>query len=169
MIDYLLSFSKFAQLSDIAVLIIYQFIVQRRTAFSFVLLFMCLLGVLHIFWEMYLHSLLEDSGSKEMVRHLWYAGFAISDFIFVMACVWTCNRLCMLRDRSCNLILIAYTIFGFIQMARYFDRVVIGTDLLGGVYSNLIPAINLGVSSVAIFYLIKTIALEVGSIWRQQQ
>ena len=157
MIEYLLGFSKYAQFSDIAVLLAYLFLVSRKTAFAIVLLFACVLGVLHIFWEMFLFKLLHINELRPIVASLWYVGFAATDFVYVMLAVSFCNKMNLTRDLICNFILFTYLVLGILQVLRYLDRIIIQTDVLGVLYKNLIPSLNLAVSTAAIFYLIKVV------------
>lgn len=165
MIEYLLNFSKYAQLSDFAVLLVYLLVVDRKTAFGVILLFSCVLGSLHIFWEVYMFNLLEDDSNGEIVRTLWYLGFSVSDFLFVILSVWLCNLLNLERDKVCNFILVTYLVLGFIQASRYLDRIIFGTDYLGLIYNNGIPALNLAISTAAIFYLLNVIGRAVSQFY----
>ena len=157
MAEYLLSFSKFALVSDVLALLIYQLVVNKKTAFTFVVMLSCLLGLSHIGWEIFLGVLIADgSTSKHLIGGLWYAGFAISDFAYVCITVILCNKLKLALDKTCNFILVTYLAFGFIQMLRYGDRYVFITDLLGWVYTNIIPALNLGISASIVSYVLVT-------------
>lgn len=157
MIEYLLSFSKFALLVNIGALVLYQFIAPKKTAFTIIVFITILLGVMHIGWEILLFKISENETFLPLVKHLWYIGFAASDFIAVSICAIKCKKNNLKLDRVSQFILFTYLAFGFIQLLRYADRIVIKTDILGGVYSSIIPALNLGVVVAVCFSLIITL------------
>jgi hypothetical protein len=157
MVEYLLSFSKFALLVNVGALLIYQLLANKRTAFTVIVATTSILGAIHIGWEILLMSMAEDESKKPLVRNLWYIGFAASDFAVVSLCSSVCKKMKLKLDRICQFIIFTYVAFGFIQLLRYADRIVLKTDVLGWFYSAIIPALNLGIMTAVFAYLLITL------------
>lgn len=157
MLEYLLEFQIAGQTMNFIVLIAYIVIIRKITAFVVTLAAVCLLGFAHMHWQLYVESLYLNPDYKSVLGELWYFGFSITNFIFASLALQLCNYAGLVRDRSCNLILYSYLMLGFIQCARYFDRYIVETNFLSGIYKLSIPSINLMVSTLVVFYFLHSI------------
>jgi hypothetical protein len=125
----------------------------QRSAFVSILLLVVVLQLLHMWYEPYLMDNLAKKMSKEDIRTLWYMGFAVTDFLLVYLSVTYCSIKNMVRDKVSNIILINIALLGVIQMVRFADRVLIGTDLLGEIYKIAIPTLNFSITFMGIAYV----------------
>lgn len=157
MVEYLLGFEKYCQLIDLICLVLCVIIVRKKTGFLIVLSLSCLLGFSQVGWEIYLTQLKNDGIDIGLIRNLWYMGFALSDFIFVAVCIWMCDKWRLPLDKVSNYILVTFIVLGFAQAVRYFDRLIIETDQLGWLYSQIVPALNLGVSVAVVWFTTRII------------
>jgi hypothetical protein len=126
---------------------------QSRTAFEVIVFATLLLGISHLTLEYQLYQFSKEEGSKEFVRAAWYLGFSSTYLVHIVACAFYCSKKRLIRDRSSSIILIAFLIAAVIQVSRYIDRFVFETDVLGGLYTNGIPAINSICTIVTVLYV----------------
>ena len=153
MYEFLYGIGEHLLLLNIVALFISALAFPQRSAFVSILLLVVALQLLHMWYQPYLMNELSRTLTKDDVRLLWYMGFAVTDFLFVWLAVIYCSFKDMMRDRVSNFILINVATLGVVQMVRYADRVLIGTDLLGPAYKLAIPALNFSVSFMAIAYV----------------
>jgi hypothetical protein len=152
----LFEFQKAGHWIDLLALAAYILLTRKLTAFTVIAVATFVLGFIHMHWQLYVESLYQIKAYKNILGELWYFGFGVSSFLLVILALSICNFKGLLRDKTCNLILYSYLMLGFVQCARYFDRHVIETDVLGHFYKLSIPSINLLVSTLIIFYLLKS-------------
>jgi hypothetical protein len=153
MYEFLYAIGEYLLLLNLMVLFISALVFPQRSAFVSILLLAVALQLLHMWYQPYLMDNLAKKLSKENIRTLWYMGFAVTDFLFVWLAVSYCNIKNMVRDKVSNFILIEVAVLGVIQMVRYADRVLIGSDVLGGFYKVAIPTLNFSLTFMAISYV----------------
>lgn len=99
-----------------------------------------------------------DEGYTEIIEHAWYLLFAVTDFTLVFFAYFLIDKYKIPMQKASTLILMAYITLGFVQVARYADRIVLKTDVLGGLYATLIPAINCCLTVSILVY-------SLGAVW----
>lgn len=138
-------------------LLIYSLYFTRRDSFTVTLCLMCFLVMIHMVLDD-LMMIWYDEGYTELVKHAWYLFFAATDFALVFTAYYLIDKYKIPMQKVSRLILMAYITLGFVQVARYADRIVFKTDLIGGLYTSLIPTIN-GCLTVSI------LVYSVGAVW----
>lgn len=138
-------------------LLIYSIYFARRDSFTVTLCVMCILVMIHMGLDD-LMMVWYDKGYTELVTHAWYLFFATTDFMLVFITYSLIDKYKIPMQKASALILMAYITLGFVQVIRYADRIVFKTDVLGGLYTSMIPAIN-GCLTVSI------LVYSVGAVW----
>lgn len=151
--NFLYSIGEHLLLLNVIALFISVLAFPQRSAFVSTLLLIVVLQLFHMWYEGYLLNTLANELGKKDVRTLWYMGFAVTDFLFIWLAVSYCSIKNMVRDKASNFILISIGALGVVQMVRYADRVLIGSDVLGGVYKIAVPTLNFSITFLAIAYL----------------
>jgi hypothetical protein len=151
--EFLYAVGEYLLLLNITALFISALVFPQRSAFVSILLLAVALQLLHMWYQPYLMDNLAKRLSNQDIRTLWYMGFAVTDFLLVWLAVSYCNIKNMVRDRASNFILINIAVLGCVQMVRYADRVLIGSDVLGAFYKAAIPTLNFSVTFIAIAYV----------------
>lgn len=154
MADFLYSIGEYLLLINFIALFISALVFPQRTAFMSVLVLIVILQISHMWYEPYMKNVLALTYSKEEIRMFWYMGFAVSDFLVVLFAATYCKVFNVVRDKASNLVLINLAALGSIQMIRYADRQLIGTDILGGFYGTAIPTLNFTITAIICFYLV---------------
>lgn len=103
----------------------------------------------HYVYEKFLLDLSRYEEYRDLVVILWYNGFAITDVLLVVFVVRTCNLKGVEMDVVTKMICLSFLALAFIQIARYFDRIIIGTDKLGFLVHTGIPTINTSITILA--------------------
>ncbi|WP_100642979.1 hypothetical protein [Alteromonas facilis] len=111
-------------------------------------------------FERYLLELAIEPTNKEMVRNLWYIGFAISDMVFVAIVALIAHFQNLKFDFTSKILAFSFLGMAWIQLFRYVDRIVIETDMLGEFYRASIPAINISVTIVIVVFTLGMIAAD---------
>lgn len=138
-------------------LLIYSIYFARRDSFTVTLCVMCILVMIHMALDSVMMSWYEK-GYEKLVKHGWYIFFAVTDFLLVFITYYLVDKYRIPMQKASSLILMAYITLGFVQVARYADRIVFKTDVLGDFYTSVIPAIN-GCLTVSI------LIYSVGAVW----
>ena len=138
-------------------LLIYSLYFARRDSFTITLCLMCILSMIHMVLDSLMLSW-SDSGYDKLVMHTWYLFFAATDFAFVFCAFGLVDRYRIPMQKASTLIVMAFLVMGFIQVARYADRIVIKSDVLGSFYAASIPAINSCVTVAILVY-------SIGAVW----
>jgi hypothetical protein len=101
-------------------------------------------------------ALYQATGNVNLDRFIWYFSFALIDFIAIYTIFrWhKFERLNYNRDSIVVCLLLA--ILMFLQMVRYIERQVFGSDLLKDVYRDGIPLLN----TFALVYLMFSSTLQ---------
>lgn len=149
MIEYLTLISQVSLaiwLGALLLPIIYKhFFLTKRpaaTAFEITLLALCLLSFLHNAMELQIGALYGIDIFKHWVRVAWYFGFALTDFLLVIIVLMAIHHLHLKATYAVNGILAVVSLLGIAQIARYCDRYVFETDVLGYLIHNGVPAAN---------------------------
>lgn len=142
-------------LLNLAALILYTLAVKRITFFSFVLVGLLLIDVLHQGIAIYLRSFLSDERSLSFVFHAWYISFAFTDFLFFLSGLYLAKVFGSDIDRASQFILYTYLALGVIQMLRFAERLFTDVNLMAWLYSEGIPLTNLVVTAFVIGYVIR--------------
>ena len=138
-------------------LLLYTIYFSRRDSFTITLCVMCVLIMVHMVLDDLMMNMFEQ-GYEEFVKYAWYLFFASTDFALVFLCYYLIDKYRIPMQKASALILLAYICLGFVQVARFADRLVFNTDVLGGLYTSLIPAIN-GCLTVSI------LVYSIGAVW----
>lgn len=159
--EYLTNFSKASLAIWLVALLttsVFRFLFPnhliKRSSFEPVLFLTILMACLQICWELLIGSLFGDDSLKDLVASLWYLGFALSDWALILSALLIIKRFSLASCYCTNAILVAYAVMGVIQVARYFDRYILKSDLLSFFYKNGIPAINCIITIVVIWQAI---------------
>lgn len=130
---------------------------RERTSFEVILFLSLILTGIHVWYETKLLYLMSVGEYEDLIIHIWYLGFAFSDFVFVGVILAYSKFKELERDVISDSILACFVILGFIQLARYVDRVIIGSDVLGLLYKNSIPAINTIMTILVLSYVFRSL------------
>ena len=144
----------FAALLFLAALLVYAITVKRLTVFSFVLLGLTLLEVIHLGIEHYFWYIYTSYADYSIIYFLWYAGFAATDILFVYFLVRISRTLKVPLDWVSSFVMYVYLILGIVQVARYFDRFIFETNYLVTMYTDGIPIVNMVLSTVVFGFVI---------------
>lgn len=88
--------------------------------------------------------------SPELARLLWYPSWVICQTL-TLGIIWVIHRKFVWAvEQITQFICLSILMHSVLQVARFTDRVIFGTDLLGGIYKYGIPAINIA-AILAIF------------------
>ena len=141
-------------------LLIYILFVLKRDSFVIVIGLSIVLSFIHQSFDFWLMQFAQIEENKKLAADLWYLGFAASDFIFVFCCYKVIDALRELPTVATAFYLNCYLALGFVQLARYADRILLKTDVLGGMYQAAIPAINSSMVIVTIIYVFYNVAFK---------
>lgn len=155
--DILIFLDEFTLGLEILALTLYVLFTRKKVAFSIILSGVCLLGAFHQWLVGHYLKLFDAPSYAAYLQHTWYLGFAITDMIAVVSLIYICKRNYLPLDKASKFILQSYLLLAGIQITRYIDRLVLGTDLLAAAYKLAIPVLNFGIASVAIFVVLNTI------------
>ncbi len=140
-------------LLNLAALILYTLAVKRITFFSFILIGLLLIDVLHQGIAIYLRSFLSDERSQSFVFHAWYISFAFTDFLFFLCGLYLAKVFNSDIDRASQFVLYTYLALGVIQILRFAERLFTDTNLMAWLYAEGIPLTNLVVTAFVIGYV----------------
>ncbi|MFT6267520.1 MAG: hypothetical protein ACJAVV_000318 [Alphaproteobacteria bacterium] len=126
----------------------YMVKVRKATAFMYCVVILLIFTIVQYFMEKQLLVMAQDPTLQELVRNLWYLGFAYTDAFLVLIVLVTCRKKPLIIDRVTRLILFSYVALGLTQVMRYVDRVIYDTDKLGTIYSIVIPSINISITAL---------------------
>lgn len=88
--------------------------------------------------------------SPELARLIWYPSWVICQTL-TLGVIWFAHRKFVWAvEQITQFICLSLLMHSFLQVLRFTDRVVLGTDVLGGIYKYGIPAINIA-AILAIF------------------
>lgn len=93
----------------------------------------------------------------ETKRHLWYTTWIVFDAISIWLLLLIHQKLGIARSKLSTFIAVSFFSLLIIQAGRYIDRLVLDTNILGGLYKYCVPAIEVSVSLMALFWLYTTI------------
>lgn len=153
--DFIQTYGLYIQIIALAAYIIK---IRKVSAFIVCVVILLLFTVFHYFYEKQLLVMAQQDNLRALVSNLWYLGFAYTDAFLVLLVLVICRKRSLKIDRITRLILLSYISLGLIQIARYIDRIIYGTDKLGSFYSIAIPSINISITaliclSVALVYI----------------
>jgi hypothetical protein len=131
----------------------YLIVIMKRDGFLVIIIMSCILSALHQFYDAALLSYAQKEENRELVRDLWYLGFASSNFMFVFIFYKVIDKLLIPHSAITCFFINCHVSLGFIQLIRYADRVLLKTDLLGNAYQLAIPAINLSMVIITMIYV----------------
>ncbi|RDV24461.1 hypothetical protein DXV75_13630 [Alteromonas aestuariivivens] len=147
----------------------YIFSVRTITPFSFVIVGVMFLEVLHQGLTLFLNSSMktEDHVTQVLVFHAWYIGFALTDFIFVSLIYLLSRWLNVNLGLTCQLIAAAFLILGCLQIVGYVDGLFFdGTDWVAFIYTNSIPVINYLIFIILMGHVVVTALRSSVRYWR---
>lgn len=151
--EFLYTIGEYLILINILVLFAYQFVAPDKSSFGAILTIVVLMQMLQMWYEHFLIYSLAETFSKESIRIFWYMGFAVIDFAAVKICVSYCSYRNMTREKAGNFILLSVLLLGVMQLARFADRILIESNMLGWVYKHMIPTFNFGITFAATAYV----------------
>jgi hypothetical protein len=97
------------------------------------------------------------TGQVGLDRFIWYGGFAAIDALAIVCTNCLHNRHEIKLSEASLLISLSFFVLMLLQVLRYFDRQVLGTDALGGFYRDNIPIIM----ALTWAYIISVVTLDV--------
>ncbi len=156
--DFLNLIGNSALLINLVALVIYQFIVQKRTAFSVILMMVCVLDIAHTLYQVQIEKLYNIEAYEDLVSALWYLGFAFTNLIFVYLGIKICTKQRLTTDRVSSFILLSYFFLAIVQLARYADRYIIETDVLAGAYRVAVSTLNVGVTVMVVVFVFTVVS-----------
>lgn len=163
--EYLTSISKMSLAIWLAALI-FSFVIKHisfttdsKTSFEPVLLIACVTAVIQICWEIYVGALFGVPELKHEVRALWHFGFAFTNWLMVLSCLFVIRKFDLKSAYTSIAVMSIYAVLGMLQLARYCDRFMLETDVLGYVYRNGIPAANTIITILAIWSVASVLAV----------
>ena len=141
--DFIQTFGLYMQVFACIAYILYT---RKTSAFFYCLIAIILFTGIQYVLEKELLSLAQNPNYEQLVYNAWYLGFAYADALFVISVIFVCRKNAFLIDNTTRMILISYVTLGAMQVARYFDRIILETNSLGEMYSIVVPTINLSVT-----------------------
>lgn len=123
--------------------------------FDFILSALVGLMAIHIYAEITMLEAGKDESYKTLVRHTWYLFYAITDFIYLGACVYFIRKFDGKYLSGYFAIACIIAGLGLLQLARYFDRLIIETDVLGGLYRDSVPIMYVVITSIVLHHCIR--------------
>lgn len=166
MIEYLFEINKMSLALELAALFILatiHFLTSGHSrifiAFPLVAPLMCATSLLHLGIEFASRMLWSSESTLALGSAIWYLGFALTDFLFVVVTVLVCRKYSLKRDSLSVFILIAFFMMGFIQVTRYCDRYIIQTNALGDFYTYSILILNLMTTVGTSLFALKFLAI----------
>lgn len=114
---------------------IYCVCVRRVTAFTYVVGMIILLNLFHQWLRFAISGFFHYEDYLYFVNLAWYLSFALTDLAVIYVCLNYIIKKELLRDRASDFVLFCYLFMALLQIVRFFDRIVIETDMLGFVYS----------------------------------
>lgn len=140
-------------LLNLVALLVYVLVVRQITVFSFVLVGVMVIEVLHQGISFYLQSFYGDPSVVEIVFASWYLGYAATDFLFYGLTMHLARTYRFPLDPISNVVMKAFLIMGVMQIVRYVERLITDSDLMGAIYSNSIVLINMIISIMLLGYV----------------
>ncbi len=132
---------------------VYAATVKRLTIFSFVLVGLMLLEVIHLGLEHYIFHIYTVWQDYFTVNILWYFGFALTDFLFVLILFRTAASMNAKMEWISSFVVYVYLLLGIVQVARYIDRFIFKTHYLATVYGEGIPLLNTALSAAVFIFV----------------
>lgn len=149
--DFIQTYGLYMQ---ITALIAFTLLKGIRHTFFYCSLLVILVGLTHFLIENQLQVLGQNPRYEQLVYNLWYLGFASTDALFILLTIYISQKKQLVIDSVSRMLMISYFCLGSMQVARYFDRIIIETDWLGNIYSVVIPTINVGITFIVCSYVI---------------
>lgn len=176
MVEFLEFINKSSLAIELVALIIYISFRSLNTpkgldkvCFPWIVVFMCITSIIHLGIELSARKMFGIESLYDYGVLLWYLGFAITDFVFVIGTILFCEKLQLKKDFISSTVLFCFAFLGLIQIVRYVERYVleIDSDLMGWVYTNSIVMVNILTTTGVCFYsgwfAMKSISSEVRS------
>jgi len=115
------------------------------------------LCLIHQSYDSYIMSL--EGVERITAAQMWYFGFAVTDFLYVLLVYKLHDKLKLQANKVSRFMLTGFIVLGFMQIARYIDRIVIDTNHLAELYQISIPAINISVTLLIVYSSVASIAI----------
>ncbi|WP_238937564.1 hypothetical protein [Pseudoalteromonas sp. S16_S37] len=96
-------------------------------------------------------------GPPELAKHVWYLGYMVIDTLAIalMARLSKVFSLTFRQNYELIMTLGVLLLLFTVQAARYFDRMIIESNILTGFYQTAIPAINIATLAMIIYFTVK--------------
>ncbi|MCS6134007.1 hypothetical protein G3496_03590 [Shewanella baltica] len=91
---------------------------------------------------------------KQIARNLWYLTWVVIDCVSIVLVLLTHKRFKLLASELTRFISHTYAVLIAVQALRFFDRMLIETDLLGAFYMYAIPTLDIAVIAVSLIWLL---------------
>ena len=127
---------------------------RKTTAFFYSLLFVILFTTVHFVLEKQLLTMGHNPIHEQLVYNIWYLGAAYTDALLIILVIYICKKKALAIDTVSRMILLSYFCLGAMQIARYLDRIIIESDILGSLYSIIVPTINVGITLLVCVYVL---------------
>ena len=141
--DFIQTFGLYMQ---VFACIAYIFYTRKISAFFYCAIAVILFTFIQYHLEKELLILAQNPNFEQVVYNAWYLGFAYLDAVFVILVIYICRKSALPIDNVTRMILLSYFTLGFMQIARYVDRIIMESNSLGEIYSIVIPTINISVT-----------------------
>lgn len=149
--DFILTFGLYMQIFACTA---YILITRKSSAFLYCAISFILFTGIQFVLEQQLGALAQNPRFEQLVYNAWYLGFAYTDAMFVIAVIYICQRKQFEIDNITRMILISYVVLGSVQVARYFDRIILETNAIGELYSLVVPTIYVSNTLLVCAYVI---------------
>lgn len=123
-------------------LIIYSIFVRRITELTVVLFACVILEMVHEAIKLYLMGFFDGGLSMHLLNFAWYVSFALTDILIIPVIFKLSQFFKVTNGWLTRLISVYFAIMATIQIIRYIDRSLIGTNLLGSAYQVSVVALN---------------------------
>jgi len=154
--DFIQTFGLYMQIFACIAYILYT---RKASAFFYCVLAIIIFTGIQYLLEKELLNLAKNPEYEQLVYNAWYLGFAYADAVFVIAVLYVCKKQSLEIGNITRMILISYVALGVMQIARYFDRIILETNSLGELYSVVVPTINISVTLLVCGWIIYVLLL----------
>lgn len=118
-----------------------------------------LLTSVHFVFEKEMLELAKDESMQALVRNAWYLFFALTNALLIVIVTLYAKAKKLEFDIASKLLMYSFVALSLMQIARYLDRLVLESNVLGNLYSISIPSINITVTLLIFFYAFGSIVM----------
>ncbi len=142
---------------SVLMLLIYTAIVRKLTSFNVLLILLLFLTYLQFYWDVTISKHFGREDISDLITALWYLGFGISDFIFVVLSCFIIRKNHLETNTPIRMIIYSYIALGVVQVITYLERFIFSTKNLYYFYEYAIPTVNASVTVIIFVYTAMTV------------